>query len=256
MPSFNYLPQLACHVAQLPLGDGQTSQSDEVCALSGQHIAAGQANLVRWTPGDTFRDQYTMARPESPFISRETNAIRSKPFMQRYSKSVICAEGWFPFARSEHVAWFLANPPEPPFGMVFGLAQMEHMLWRTPLSLSRDLFSVRLGKHLLRINHPRLMEMEALSEVTLEAVNQFAEASDKKPIKRLFLNLSVHLTDGNNAQIHPLVFDAAGEGSNVARTFIDSANRMSSGDLWALGRLLRIKKEDRIKPEPLDIQID
>jgi CRISPR type IV-associated protein Csf1 len=255
MHSYNNVVELAVDVGKIPLPTAVASDRDERCALTGTVVPAGTAYLVPWKAGSPFRDQYDIVERRSGFITQATAAIMPKPFMQKYSKSVICRDGWYGFSSTEDVAWFLLHPPEPPFAMFFGIAQMEHMIWRTPLSLSRDLFFVRLGQRNLRVNRPRVLDVVERSGACVAAVNDWLEGEGRKPIKQPFMSIARELNSVGSGQITGSVRDAADAGIEEAKAFVERFSELSSGDLWALGRINAARDKVLIKPKPLTIEV-
>ena len=253
MQHFESAPHLACHVAKLALPPGVASDIDQVCALSGVEVPAGTENLVPWKPKDSFRDQFFMADRRSRYVTQETSAILTRPFMQRYANSVISTDGWFKFASTNDVAWHLLNPPTPPFVMIFGVTQMQHLLWRAPLSLSRELFFVRLGPRLIRVRHSRVLAALNLAEACLNPVNVFAAEQGKSPIRAPFMPIIRELNTDTIGEVNPRVIEAAAANVPEAWPFIEHFKSLSVGDLWALGRIWAGRSIELTQPEPITI---
>ena len=256
MRNYENACELACEVGKLPLPPAVVSDVDQVCALTGTLVPAGVEGLVPWQAGVTFRDQYDIVDRQSSYVAQHTAAILERPYMQKYSKSVISPDGWFKFATTHDVAWFLLNPPTPPFVMIFGIAKMEHLLWRTPLSLSRELFFVRLGHRLLRINHARLLAIHATQASCVDAVNDWCEAEQRKPINAPFLPIGRELNIATSGMVHPALLDAAEAGIQPAADYIAQFRELSSGELWALGRIHAARSLTLTAPEPLEFNHD
>lgn len=251
MRSYENACQLACDVGQLPLPPAIASETDEICALTGETVPAGVEELVPWKAGSTFRDQYDIVDRTSAYVAQQTAAILERPYMQKYSKSVISPDGWFKFATTHNVAWFLLNPPTPPFVMIFGFAKMEHLLWRTPLSLSREVFFIRLGQRLLRVRHAELMAIHQAHVECVDAVNTWCEAQDLAPINAPFLPIGRELNIATSGMLHPRVYDAATAGVVAAQDYAERFRQLSSGELWSLGRIHAARNLELTAPEPI-----
>ena len=251
MRNYENACQLACDVGQLPLPPAIASEVDQICALTGETVPAGVEGLVPWKAGLTFRDQYDIVDRTADYVAQETAAILERPYMQKYSKSVISPDGWFKFATTHNVAWFLLNPPTPPFVMIFGLAKMEHLLWRTPLSLSREVFFIRLGQRLLRVRRQALMAIHEAQEPCVEAINAWCEEQQLTPIKAPFLPIGRELNIATSGMLHPRVYEAASAGVREAQDYFDRFRQLSSGELWALGRIHAARNLELTTPEPI-----
>ena len=52
-------------------------------------------------------------------------------------------------AKLAHREWLLLHPPEPPFVFLQSVTKLLHMIWRTSVPMSRELWYVRMsGSHL------------------------------------------------------------------------------------------------------------
>lgn len=88
-----------------------------------------------------------------------------KPFMSSWMfSSHVFAKGlWFQPARSE-VRNHLLNPPEPPFVMSFAAVGKKHVLFRSSIAQSRELFFVNLDEKNILVNRGRFKEFLELFE--------------------------------------------------------------------------------------------
>ena len=66
----------------------------------------------------------------------------------------ITREHVLPMRQLAHKKWILLHPPEPPFVILQSDAPLAHMLWRTPVTISKDLWYVRVGKRQLIVRMP------------------------------------------------------------------------------------------------------
>ena len=251
MRNYENACQLACDVGELPLPAAIASDVDEICSLTGETVPAGVEGLVPWKAGPRFRDQYDIVDRTSSYVAQHTAAILERPYMQKYSKSVISSDGWFKFATTHDVAWFLLNPPTPPFVMICSLAKMEHLLWRTPLSLSRELFFVRLGQRLLRVRHRSLLAVHEAQQQCVEAINAWCKEQQLTPIKAPFLPIGRELKIATSGMLHPRVYEAAAAGVREAQDYRNRFRRLSSGELWALGRIHAARSLELTAPVPI-----
>lgn len=130
------------------------------CVMCAAPLAEGdRANPVTSnTFGDAFNNKLDLRALTGTHVCGDCQVLWSKDWLQKYSKTFACAQGVFKLASNDDVAAFLLTPPEPPFCAIYSTRQQQHMIWRTPVSLSQDYFVVRLDGDLLTIRRPVLMD--------------------------------------------------------------------------------------------------
>ena len=138
-----------------PQGMPWESDTPVPCALEGIPLHRGDL-LVPWKPGPNFMDEHDTTR--SPVISGHVAALMGKSTMLKTQRMVFCREGAFPIATDAARAWFFLTPPEPPFVAVIADSMLQHLIWRSPVNWSKDLFTFRHGQALRTVNRPRLIE--------------------------------------------------------------------------------------------------
>jgi CRISPR type IV-associated protein Csf1 len=130
----------------------------------------------------------------------------------------------------------LLSPPEPPFLFVLGTMskpQFQHLIWRTPFSLSKDLFTVRLGGSLMQIR-PRLVhEAVAASQQLLEAYRAI-DKRFKGSVPFVYERTAIDPAFGQLRPGFMVLKDASPELAS-AITFLQSQSRAT---LWAAGQVL------------------
>lgn len=126
------------------------------CALCGRAIPAGDY-CEPFKPTSGFTDCASLAAPASRTVCWQCKALWSKDFLMTYAKSVITPAGFFRFASNAAIASAMLSPPEPPFVLIYSTAQQQHLIWRTPINLSRERFVIRFGIRLITVSHRRLL---------------------------------------------------------------------------------------------------
>lgn len=147
--------------ARLQPATTAVTTSDSHCVMCAVALPMGTAAnpVTKKTFDDAFNNKLDLrARRSGAYVCGDCEALWHPDWMQKYSKTFACADGVFKIASNEHLAAFLANPPEPPFCAIFSTKQQQHMIWRTPVSLSRDYITVRLDNELLTIRRPILLD--------------------------------------------------------------------------------------------------
>jgi CRISPR type IV-associated protein Csf1 len=218
-----------------PLGTRKAKEAYR-CAMCGIEIHPGDM-IDDFLPGEAFTDHPSLADQGSHVICGACKAIWNKDFTQKYSKTVISREGIFPFAKMEHQAYWLMEPPEPPFIMIQSDQQQQHLIWRAPVNLSREVFAIRYGNRILTIRRGFLQE-------AVEACKSLAAKLPKKTgksVKLPFHRLDWKLESLSHGRWRNELYDLdAGEE-------ISTIKRMSFGELWGACVILNSKAVS--KPE-------
>lgn len=136
--------------------DGVPAETPGVCALCGLPIAAGDM-CAPLSLGSGFMDDLSMAARGSDKICGYCGPLLSADNLRKTGYGAFSAAGVQPFRKWIDVATMLTNPPEPPFVLVYATANNQHMAWRAPVNLSRDLFYVRVGLRDLKIRRKTLL---------------------------------------------------------------------------------------------------
>lgn len=214
------------------------------CAMCGAPVGAGDRCLL--TDKDTFAGSFNnrldLAFPSSPLVCADCATLWQKDFLQRFSKTVANRHGVYKLASNEDHAQFVLDPPEPPFVAILSTTQQQHLIWRTPVTLSKQLLFVRLGDEILAIRpqHVRqaLLDYEAL--VALMAAHK---------LKGLPCIFDRDLASERVGSIRPDVRRLA-----LANGLADEVERLvalTMGDWWALNAVRQFSGTDKVPPKPL-----
>ena len=235
--------------------------------LSGLGTDAESVTSLRWDGADTVcshcgkpvrhGDPYSPATCSSMFsdtrdlaaftgiVCAGCSAARSKLVMNFASYVVFTRSAAYPIAKDAHKAWLLLDPPEPPFLAVHTTATMQHLLWRTPVTLSRDLLYLRMGAALLTIRRQRLIA--ALSIAADVRARRIAAEGKAGP--------SMYLHVDRRAAFDP----AHGRLSPRATVHMTDAERrlmnaLTPGETWAVGLLATDRELLTEQPEPIRLK--
>lgn len=144
---------------------GEPSEKPFVCRFTGYLHDAGTPVL----PGkvsSSFMDAPELSREGTETVRDEglmsgyVSALMSKPVMAKIFNSLITSKGGFKIAKAVHRKHFLLNLPEPPFLVACGASMnVQHVVWRTPVALSKEVFPIRVGQRIWTVRMDRVRRM-------------------------------------------------------------------------------------------------
>jgi len=219
-----------------PATVGVTTE-DAYCAMCAAVLLIGTpANPVtKQTFDDAFNNKLDLRARTGRYVCGDCEALWSKDWMQRYSKTYACEAGVFKLASNEHLAAFFLAPPEPPFCAIFSTKQQQHMIWRTPVSLSRDYFFVRVDDEVLTIRRPMLLEgLRAFkhAEHIMSTTSLTRLGRKLKPPAAL---MSRELSLSNMGSVRPDVMELMRQTGDT--WVIAALHALSMGEWWALNAI-------------------
>lgn len=214
---------------------GVPARSEGRCAYCATRIAPGDI-AGPFRPGSSFCDGWEVGAPGSPVACGHCLAIGERRVLSHLGAFVASAAGVFPVLRNEHRAWLLTEGPEPPFVAAIGTSKSQHLAWRTPVSLCRERFLVRVGTRVLPVRRARLEEAR-------ERIERERPEAARGPWP--FLALDRALTGAHHGALRE---DTPGA---LARWI---TARLGAGEIWALGLCLRRPVVVPERPEPLSIR--
>jgi CRISPR type IV-associated protein Csf1 len=172
--------QFACKAAgiapdpDLPRFD---DQDGAVCLFCGTGIAWREPyEKVRFGRG--FTDYASLAAPSSDVGCWGCHQARKTEngMLQVAAKAVYTSDGVLKSHSRVEQAYHLYHPPKGRFLWVNSISQNEHVVWRTPVALSRDRFPVRVGPTLIVVDRPRVFSALDYWRRAVKAI----QGSDKK----------------------------------------------------------------------------
>jgi CRISPR type IV-associated protein Csf1 len=255
----SWVAALAVRAALKP-GDIET-RAGQACPACGHVFLAGEGGHDNVTRGSvTFNDAYSMRGPPTDPICSACATVFSSSFLPAYPAGVACADGFFPFSSNAHRSWFLLNPPDGPFVMASRLAKQQHLFWRTPVALSRDIYPIRVGTHVGIIRRQLLQRVSEMSADVLAAAAAFdAESAPRSKRGRA-------PTPGAISSVHPYTrLDRDMESWRHGELKASVARYLASGkaprdahqlgelnalELWALSNIANTKPKDVLTERP------
>ena len=185
--------ELVCRQAGLS-PQGIMGSTTETCVMCGRLIHPGEHRST-FRPSSSFMDALELcARDKSTKICGYCVHLTAKELMLKTQLVCITRDRVIPAARLAHKKWLLLNPPEPPFVFLQTDTKLSHMIWRTPITVSQDLWYVRLGGRQLTVRLP-------LVKKALDHFKRIAEGFEaSKPTQKLrhpFTSLDFELRNPN-----------------------------------------------------------
>lgn len=218
--------------------DGIPAPEAGQCAYCGLDIAVGDL-YVPFSVGAGFMDELSLAVRGSSMACGHCAVLMGADALRETSHGVFSLEeGVKPFRKWADIGRALTEPPHGPFVAVYATANNQHMAWRAPVNLSRDLFYVRVGLRDLRIRRQAMLD-------AVESAVRLAEFMGRKPTAKSLANpfavLSSDLKD--SATMHgKFIFrgDKAtfAEAARALPSDFKAISNLSLGETWALRFLM------------------
>ena len=247
------LPVSPSRIAIEALGiapEGAPSKVDGCCAMCGTHISVGDI-CAPLRISQKFVDENCFAAPGSKIICGACASLQGKDALSSTWQGVLSMAGARPFARWMEIKASLLDPPEPPFVAVYGTSRQQHMVWRAPISYSRELFYVRVGMENLLIRRAILQPALAASS-RLRSRLEEDRAARKKPkrvaassvIPHAFARLSSDLKDVAHGGLNPAILAATWAKEKPYTDDIALLRSLTLGETWAMNFVTYLGKAE------------
>lgn len=216
--------------------DGVAAKVGGACALCGLGIAVGDP-CSPLSLSNSFMDDVSLAARGSKVVCGYCAPLMTADALRKTGYGAFSnVSGFHPFRKWADVAAMLTEPPEPPFVMTYATANNQHMAWRAPVNLSRDLFYVRVGLRDLKIRRHILAEAVEHCRVMGEALYAGKNSDTvRKTLPNPFMSMAPDLKDSMHGMLNPKVF------SEEMRASVDSfvahltaVMSFTAGEVWAL----------------------
>lgn len=149
------------------------------CTVCGASIGEGQ-RYDDFTPTSSFTNQLALALPGGKHICGACKTVMTTgEFQMKFATGLFCNDGFFPIMRKEHRAWAFLTPPATPFVVTIQTAKQQHVVWRAPVTISRDLILVRVGEQIIRLRRQRLVSAREAA-LRLDEARKQADAGKSK----------------------------------------------------------------------------
>ncbi|SFF33128.1 type IV CRISPR-associated protein Csf1 [Paracidovorax wautersii] len=236
---------LACQALNVrPQGEPHRHGST-TCSFCGKAIHDGDPSAP-FEPAKTFTD--TLKTFPSGVICGACATVTSSQVMLRnFQRVVITNNGLYPIGTDANRAWLWMTPPEPPFVVVINHSTMGayHYVWRTPVSMSKQLICANVDDTLMWIDQPALIEAV---NVCRELEMLMKQIGMKKA--QVWKSPSREGLGGGHGLLSAAVHDLAARSPQV-QPKIDFLATLDAGVLVALASIIKSKPVDPVKPEPI-----
>lgn len=201
--------------------------------------------VVPFSPGSSFTDYASLRKPYSGVICGWCAATWNEDFTQKAIRTVMCEEGVFPAASSADIAFWLANPPAGKWIWIMGDQKRQHLVWRTTVNTSQEIFQVRYGENLLTIRRQMITQ-------AIEAARRLAAAASVgrkgAPLKSPFVRISRDMDDCAHGRIRWDLDAIAANDEQVSKD-IRLIRSCTPGELWGLTAALYAEPSSQ-RPQP------
>ena len=188
--------------------------------------------------GQFFSDTRDLAS-SSMVICWRCVILRKKPMLNGLGASVTTPDGVFSISKDVNKAWLFTTPPPAPFVVVHSSSTMQHLVWRTPVTLDNRFIQVRFGPRLFTVQPAVIRKALAIAD----AMN----ADQKKWINPLLLDRKA--AQGWHGMLNPRAADLL---TDEDAHFLST---LSPGDKWALAFLMHSKRPQPEQSEPIHEKI-
>jgi len=214
-----------------------------ICAMCGQRHEVGEM-VSPFVPTDSFMDYQFLRCKTSSIACGWCAAMWNDVFTQKALKTVICTDGIFPAASNVNIAYWLLNPPNGDWIWVMGDQKKQHIIWRSPVNRSREIFQIQNGEVTHTIRRDRLMPaVDASRRLADKASDGRKGAKLKSPFVRLSRDVDDPAHGAIRSDLHVLSLTNPDVGADIR--FIQS---LTVGEMWALTALLYAEPSEKPLP--------
>ncbi|WP_455233416.1 type IV CRISPR-associated protein Csf1 [Geopseudomonas aromaticivorans] len=185
--------------------------------------------------GAFFSDSRDLAAPNGIVCWRCVH-LRKKTLLNGLSFTVITRDAVYPIAQNIHKAWLFLTPPEGPFVALHSSSTMQHLAWRTPVTLDNRRISIRFGPNLFVVRPDRMRKAMGIAL-------QVTERAGGKWLSPLLLDRKA--AAGYHGLINP-----------KAEALLEAGERdflvnLAAGERWALSATMNAKQPLPERPDPI-----
>ncbi|MBB4861733.1 CRISPR type IV-associated protein Csf1 [Pseudomonas nitritireducens] len=166
--------------------------------------------------------------------------LRTKPALNNLAGTVATEHDVFSISKDVEKAWFFTNPPPAPFVAVISSSTMQHLAWRTPVTLDNRAISLRRGPNVFTI-HPEFIRRG------LEIAKAVLEKNGGKWLAPMLLDRN--LEESFHGILNPKALEFLSE---EEREFF---RNLGAGDRWALSTVMHSKLPEPSEPVSVTAKI-
>lgn len=178
---YNESPSKLAHEALGIYAEPGPVEGSFECALCQHEFMNGG---YHYKPSPKFNN-FSDTSPSDKFCKHCKVVTTGSQFILQNKCAVYTEKGVYSLNKDIDLAAFIFHPPEPPFVAVFGMIKQQHLVWRTPVSNSIELFSFRLGDYLYVVERQKVLDLRYSYLATLREINAFRVLTSPKKVKPL-----------------------------------------------------------------------
>ncbi len=226
--------ELYCRAAKRAPTTDTMVNNDSNCAMCGTPLVAGDraTRVTKQTFDASFNNKADLRAPGSKYLCGHCVTLWSGEWMQRHSRTFATEDNVYKFASNEQQAAFLLNPPSPPFCAIFNTRQQQHMIWRTPVSHSREAYFVRVDGELLQIRQTRLIDAWRAYRQTEQIMSEHPLSRTGKTLNPPAALFARDLGSRKHGQLRADVVELLQETGHAA--IVETMAGLTIGEWWAL----------------------
>lgn len=225
------------------------SENEEHCVYCGVHLQTKDLACLVGKFNSYFNDNAHLANPSGKYACAACDAVTSQAALNLTGKGVFALNSpKIPFAKREDVCAALLNPPDAPFIMCYATAKNQHMVWRSPVNYSKDMYYVKVGLRSLKIR--RLVLIEAV-KAAHRVGKIFGLGEKKNGLNNPLQDSSPGATDINSysfgkLRVNPerknnkqdMLYEEKLRITEKDRNFLET--HLTLGEMWALSFFLSV----------------
>lgn len=188
--------------------------------------------------GAFFSDTRSLAST-SRSICWRCLVLRKKAMLNGLSYALITPEGVFQISKDTNKAWLFITPPPAPFVVMHSSSTMQHLCWRTPVTLDNRRIQIRYGQNLFVVRPEAVRHALAISDQMNEGQKKWAAP--------IFLDRKA--ADARHGSL-----------TRVGRERLSAADQdflmnITPGERWALSYIMHSKHPQPEQPECITSKI-
>lgn len=213
---------------------GTPAKGPCACIMCSAQLDAGSliTHITKDTFGESFNNKLDVHQP-GDVVCGDCAVLWQRDYLMKYSKTYATKSGVYKLASNEDIQAFFLRPPEAPFVAIYNTRQQQHMIWRTPVSLSSDILTVRLDDEILHINRRKLIAGISAWQRTLASMK-------KLEIKGMPAYPERTLSSRATGAIREIVLQKITEDSPEGAADIIALKALRMGEWWAMTAMSKI----------------
>lgn len=244
--------KLACQSLRLaPKGEKHNGE-DTCCAMCRAPIRKGDIAAPLDLPR-SFADQVHLLK-ESQHLCGYCNTAADQDVLRAFQREVITEHGTYNLNHDTSRVWLWLTPPEPPFVLVINNSAAAfaafHYVWRTPVTLSRDLIQAMMDGKVYQVRRPMLLQAIEDSRFLTQELNDMAAQGKKKKGKSVYAHCWQFPDRKGKEDGHGVLTRTVHELEQTAavRAAIRRCQNLGEGELMALASIIKSKPVEPAMP--------